>query len=147
MPRRALVALALAALLLPALVACGGGEPATMAALPVFPEAAELQAGEDAMADAVAGSLQSSVGGNLTAEVKLYRLPEDTSWEQVRAFYTDALGDTDWKATSELDSANEALSTAGWQRGGGAGEQVLMVGFVPALLDGGPVAIVSLFSE
>lgn len=145
--KRALLTLALAALLVPALVACGGGEPATMASLPAFPEATELQPGENAMADTVAESLKSSVGGNLRSEVKLYSLPAAATWDEVRAFYADALQGGDWQASAELDSSTEAINTAGWQRGSLSSEQVLILGYMPPLLGGGPVLIVSLFSE
>jgi hypothetical protein len=144
--KRSLLVLALAALLAPALAACGGS-PATMATLPTFPSATELQAGENAVADSVAESLKSSVGGNLSSEVKLFSLPQATTWDEVKAFYGEALQGGDWKAAAELDSSSDTISTAGWQRGGLASEQVLMLGFVPPLLGEGPVLIVSLFSE
>ena len=65
----------------------------------------------------------------------------------MKGFYGEALGGGDWKAAAELDSSTDTISTAGWQRGSLASEQVLVLGFVPPLLDEGPVLIVSLFSE
>jgi hypothetical protein len=139
---------ALAALLLLALAACGGPPPpATMADIPTYPSATEIEAGANAMADAVAAEMRGAVDAGLSSEVRLFQLPAATSWDEVRAFYGEGLGGADWREAGELSTTNEALSTAGWQRGEGADEQVLMVGFMPALLGEGPVAIVSLFSE
>lgn len=143
--KRTLLALALAALLSVALAGCGG-TPATMASLATYPSATELQAGQNAVADSVAEALRGSVGENLSSEVKLFNLPPGTTWDEVQAFYGEAL-QGDWKAAAELGSNNDTLSTAGWQRGSLASEQVLMLGFVPPLLGGGPVLIVALFSE
>ena len=144
---RTLAVTTLFALLLPFLAACGGGEPATMASIPTFPTATELQTGQNPMADTLAETMKSAISGNLKSDVKLYELPADATWDQVKSFYSEALGSGDWKAATELDTSNEALSTTGWKRGSLASEQVLMVGFMPALLGGAPVMIVSLFSE
>ena len=144
--KRTLLALAMVTLLTLALAACGG-QPATVASLPTFPSASELQAGENAVADSVAEALKSSVGGNLSPEIRLFSLPEATTWDEVKGFYGEALGGGDWTAAAELDSSTDTISTAGWQRGSLVSEQVLVLGFVPPLLDEGPVLIVSLFSE
>lgn len=138
---------ALAALTLFTLAACGGARPITMAEIAVFPEATELPAGESAMTDAVAASVQSTVGGNLSSETRLYRLPEATTWEEVRGFYAASVEEGDWEPAAELDSANEALSTAGWQRGGLASKQVLLVSYVAPLPGEAPSLVVALYSE
>lgn len=143
---RQLVVIALVALLVPVLAACGG-EPVAFASIPVFEGASELQAGQNSIADTVAESMKSAVGAQLTSEIMLYELPAGTTWDQVKEFYNGAMGSTDWKAASELATETEAFNTTGWQRGGMASEQVLMVGFMPEMLGNAPVLIVSLFSE
>lgn len=138
--------LALLALLALLLAACGGGAPATMASIPAYPGAAEIQPGENSMVDAVAESMLSAGEGQLSAELRRYGLPAGTTWEQVEAHFASQLGGG-WRPAPELGGANEALSTAGWQRGGAAGEQVLLVGLLPEQLAGAPVLIVALFGE
>lgn len=141
-----LAPLVLLALLLPLLIACGGGAPATMASIPVYPEATEIQPGENSLVDTVADSMQSAGGSQLSAEMRRYSLPAGTTWDEVSAYFTEQLAGSDWQAAANLAGTNEALSTAGWQRGGGA-EQVLLVGLLPEELAEAPVLIVALFSE
>lgn len=138
--------LILTLLLIPALVACGGS-PVTFDSIPTPPEATVLQAGQNSMADTVAESMKGAVGDKLKSEIKLYQLPAGTDWASIKEFYNGQLGSSDWKSASEMNNESEAFNTTGWQRGSFNKEQVLMVGYMPALLGNPPVLIVSLFSE
>lgn len=136
------------ALLVLLLAACGGARPPqTMDALPVFPEASELPAGANPLAEQVSEAMLAAIGANLSAEVRLLQLPAGSDWASVEQFYREELADTDWQIAEELTSAEGSLTTAGWQRGALAGEQVLMLGYLPASPDAAPVLIVALFSE
>lgn len=128
-----------------ALAGCGS-PPVALASVPAYPEASELQAGQNPIADSLAETMRSSVGG-LASEVQLYELPAGAGLEQVRQHYEAALADGDWAATPELTTSSDTFSTVGWQRGSGGSEQVLMLGYMPELLGQPPVLIVALFSE
>jgi hypothetical protein len=129
------------------LVGCGGGEPATAASLPSFPGASTLEPGSNPMVDTMVDTMTTSVGDQASVETTAYTLPADAEWEAIKQFYTDELADTDWTSSPEMETENEVISVIGWQRGGMASEQVLMVGYMPPLLGSEPVLIVSLFSE
>ncbi|NJN18481.1 MAG: hypothetical protein HC822_20615 [Oscillochloris sp.] len=143
---KVLVRMLLVVMIGSSLAACGG-EPVGFASLPTYPTATELAAGQNSLADTVVETMQSAMGDNLTAEVQLYQLPGDADFAAVRRFYEEQLVGGDWQSATELSTDSGTFSTAGWQRGGFASEQVLMLGFIPPLLDGSPVLIVSLFSE
>jgi hypothetical protein len=129
------------------LAGCGGGSPATFESVPRFPDSSELEAGSNQMADMMIDTMNSSIGDKATAVTKAYTIPGDADWEAIKQFYTDQLASTDWKPASDMDAESEVLNVVGWQRGSLASEQVLMVGYMPALLGNEPVLLVSLFSE
>jgi hypothetical protein len=129
-----------------ALAACGG-PPATLATIPLPPDATRLEAGSNPMADTIAdGFRQSMTQQNGKVELQLYALPADAGWEQIRGFYEQQIKD-DWKSEAQLAQDAEAFKTIGWTRGGLASEQGLVVGYSPALLDAPPFMMVALFSE
>lgn len=143
---RPIVLMLLSVMVMVALAACGG-EPVTMSSIPVFPNTTPLQAGQNSMADTLAGTLESMVGDQLSSEINLYAVPATTTWAEVQDFYTTQLADTDWKAAEELTQETSAINIMGWSRGGLASEQVLVVGHSPDLLGNGAFLIVGLFSE
>lgn len=145
-PMRTLAILASAAMLLLLLTACGT-QPVALTAIPVFPEAVELQPGASAAADSVAESLLGAVNADLNGTIRRYRLPADTSWEAVERFYADALDDGGWQAAEELRSVSEGFSSAGWLRGAGEREQVLLLSYLPTGADETPLLLVALFSK
>lgn len=125
-----------------------GGQPVAFADLPVHPDAQPLQAGQNTLADSVANSFTQSVSSEkVKVDLQLYAIPEGTSWDQIKSFYADKLGGTDWKAASELNQDSEAFKTVGWTRGGFAGEQGLAIGYGPDLLGEGAFLMVALISE
>lgn len=145
---RTLVRLFLVALIGLIVAGCGGGEPVTMEAVPVPPDAQPLSSGQNSMADLVAESFEQALTGeNVTVEVNLYTLPADASWEGIKSYYDEQLAGTDWEAAPELNQDSEALKVTGWTRGGLASEQGLAIGYGPALLDNEPFIMVALISE
>ncbi|MCA9971044.1 MAG: hypothetical protein KC425_12550 [Anaerolineales bacterium] len=124
----------LAALLAFVLAACGS-DPATLADIPAYDGATAVQPGEDAVADTLVqnmeqdASLRGSLGVGGSIEQMAYRLPADTTWEQVKGFYNGALGDAGWEsgtggpggdlASSIMESAsasNPLFQTSLWSR-------------------------------
>jgi len=129
-----------------ALAGCGGAPPVDLGAIAPIPGAAEMRAGESPLADSLAETMRGSAGG-LASEVRIYRLPAGMGLEEAREHYAVELPGEEWRPAAELETASDSFSTAGWQRDTRDGEQVLMLGYLPALLGEPPVLIVALFGE
>lgn len=134
------------ACMLAGLAGCGGS-PVTFAELPVHPELAPLERGTNSLADTMADTLEGSMGESVSAELKLYSVPAELSWEELDSFYATSLAEGDWKAADELRQESDALNTVGWTRGSLASEQGLVVGYGPPMLGDDAFLIVMLFSE
>jgi hypothetical protein len=133
--------------LLLAALACGGSDPVTMADIPVFTDAVQMEAGQSTMADLVADSLQQTAGQEgISTETLIYGVPAGTTWDSIKSFYSGQLGG-DWTEDSELAESAEGFQTTGWTRGGLASEQALVVALVDDPLAGQSFLIVGLFSE
>jgi hypothetical protein len=132
-----------------ALACGGGGTPVPMSDIPIYDGATSTAAGDDPLVDLVVQSMEDAVAGeNIAMETKTYALPEDASWDDIKSFYSDKLEGTDWKAAAELsDESTEEFKTIGWQRGGAASEQLLIVAYLPDLFGDGATMIIMLFSE
>lgn len=126
--------------------ACGGAPPVTFSALPQFPEATELQPGQNSVADSIAESMRSALNEDLAGEIRAYALPADTTFADVQNYFGAQIAEGDWAVNEALATETEAFSTVGWQRGRAASQQVLMLGYVPPILDAAPLLFVSLFS-
>jgi hypothetical protein len=127
--------------------ACGGAQPVPFSALPSFPAAVELQPGQNAMADSIADSMRSALNEGLEAEIRTYELPADTTFAEVQSYFGAQMTDGDWAVNEALTTETETFSTVGWQRGRDASQQVLMLGYVPPILDAAPLLFVSLFGN
>ena len=120
-------ALALLALLW--LGACGA-PPVELNAIPAPPNATLLERGSNPAADAaVDAAVQSLSSQNLKPQVKLYALPANASWDEIKTFYTNNLKEGDWKAEPAFTNEAGVFNTTGWTRGGQS--QALMVGYGP----------------
>jgi hypothetical protein len=140
----------LGTLVLALALACGGGgTPVPMSDIPVYDGATPTAAGDDPMVDLVVESMEGAVAGeNITMETNTYVLPDDATWSDVKSFYDNQLEGSDWESAAELsDDSLEEFKTIGWQRGGAASEQLLVVAFLPDLFGDGATLIVMLFSE
>ncbi len=127
--------------------ACGGGEPIALTDIPTFPNATPIDAGQNQTADLFLDTVQSSLPESMTAESSLYTLPAGTAWADVQSHYSNAVSEGDWEAASELNQESEFINVAGWQRGGLAGEQILMVAQGNDPLSGETFLITAIFSE
>lgn len=143
---RSIFAVLTVAVLLAALAGCGA-PPATFADIPLHPDATTLERGTNTLADALASSLEGSLGERGKVELKLYSVPDTVLWEEVDSFYAESLSDSDWKAADELRQESAAINITGWTRGSLASEQGLVVGYAPDTLGQGAFLIVALFSE
>ncbi len=83
------------------LTACGGGTAAAKD-LPVYTGAVELKPGESTVGDTLAknmeqdAALRQAMGAGGKTEQKGFKLPADTTWDQVNAFYDKDLKATGW---------------------------------------------------
>ncbi|MFL5803637.1 MAG: hypothetical protein ACJ8CR_18080 [Roseiflexaceae bacterium] len=136
----------LVVLALGVLAACGA-PPVAMADIPVLSQAAPLEKGKNPVADAASDALDKALTGqSLKSEVKLYSVPADVTWDQVKSFYTEKLGSGDWKSSDQLTHESDAFSTLGWTRSGES--QALVVGYGPDILGNGtPFVMVMLASK
>ena len=134
------------ALLLAAL-ACGGGVPVTMEEIGVYPGASPVEAG-NFYAETLAESIRDSAGQEaVDVEVRTYALPEGTTWDDVKLFYTTEANAGSWDAANELTSETDFVSTIGWTRGSVFSPQAFVVAYSPDPLGGPPLLLQMLFSE
>jgi hypothetical protein len=111
-------AAALAILFVLALAACGGGAPATLDDVPAYPNATALKPGENAMADTLAKNVQQAGAMGAKLDQKMFTLPEDTSWDKVKGFYTDKLTGAGWTAANLPIPDNDMVKMTVWTKGG-----------------------------
>jgi hypothetical protein len=133
-------------LTLSSLAACGA-PPVAMSDIPVLPQAAPLEKGKNPIADAASDAMDKALTGeNLKSEFKLYSVPADVTWDQVKSFYTDKLSSGDWKSSDKLLQESEAFSAIGWTRSGD--QQALVIGYGPDILGNGtPFLMIMLASK
>ncbi|GEM_PF-1669357 len=144
----------LSVLLMTALAGCGG-KPFTMNDVPVYPGAREAAPGDSEMADMMLtlleGGMQEVASGSgveiTSFETKLYLLPTDVNWAQVRDFYNSELANTDWKLDADFTEDSDFFSSLGWLRGSGNNEQALFVVYTQDPIAGSAFLIVMLISE
>lgn len=85
-----------------ALAACGS-KPVTIADLPVYPEATALQPGESSLADTLQSNgqqdsaVRQAMGTGGATEQRGFDLPAETTWDQVKSFYSDKLKADGWR--------------------------------------------------
>jgi len=145
-PRFALSLLALAVLAV-LLAACGGSTPASLADIPVYAGAQPVEASANYLTDTMATSIEQSIAAqDLTSEINLYRLPEGTTWEEVKQFYTTEVDDG-WETAPEVTQEAGVINFIGWQRGSGASEQMLIAGQAEDTASGAIFLLLGLFSE
>ena len=133
-------------LALGSLAACGA-PPVAMSDIPVHPQATPLEKGKNPIADAAIDAMDKALSGqNLKSEVKLYSVPADVTWDQVKSFYTEKLNSGDWKSSDQLLQESAAFSAIGWTRSGD--QQALVIGYGPdALGNGTPFLMIMLASR
>lgn len=77
-------------------------KPATIADLPVYPDATELKPGESNLADTLQqngqqdAAIRQSAGVGGSTEQKGFSLPADATWDAVKSFYTEKLKASGW---------------------------------------------------
>lgn len=147
--------LAMPVILMLSLVACGG-KPYTMADVPVPPQASVIQRGESDMADTMIDLLEQGMEGAATQQGmnigsmdnRLYAVPNNVSWADIKSFYTDALDGTDWELDPQLTEESDVFNTQGWTRGPSSSEQGLFIIYTPDILESsGNLLVVMLVSE
>ncbi len=111
-------AVALAAMFVLALAACGGGgASATLDDVPAYPNATALKPGENPMADTLVKNMQQAGSMGQKLEQKMFMLPGDTSWDTVKSFYTDKLTGAGWTSTNLPIPDNDMFKMTVWTKG------------------------------
>src|SRR5690349_9393593 len=100
------------------LAACGGSPPAQLSDVPVYPNATQLQPGQNPMADSLAKNVQQAGAMGAKLDQKIFTLPDDVSWDQVKSFYTDKLTAAGWSAMSLPIPDNDMFKMTLWTRSG-----------------------------
>jgi hypothetical protein len=145
--RKSLLSFLLAILILFLAAACGA-QPITIGDLPAYPGSTPLETGQNSVADSVVNSMQQSAGQQgLKAQFRLLSLPADTTWDDVKSFYTTEMARRQWKPESAMDVTGGAFQATGWSQGTGDAQQALVVGYVPDVGGEGAFAILGLFSK
>jgi hypothetical protein len=122
------------------LLAACGSQSVSVAQLPVYPDAVQLQPGDSTIADTLENNMaqdeairqaMGSLGGGKTEQTG-FQLPADTTWEQVKAFYAKELEANGWSSglggvagmavdvNAMMDTANQGndvFQTAIWSKG------------------------------
>jgi hypothetical protein len=119
------------------LTACGGPAPVSIASLPAFAGATELQAGNSPIATTLKNNETQAAAMGQKIEQKAFDLPSGTSWDQVKGFYSEQLKAGGWKegvgagkgvaggiaagmvndALSQANAGNDMFQTAMFSRG------------------------------
>ena len=120
------------------LVACGS-KSVSVAELPIYPDAVQLEAGDSTIANTLENNMaqdatmRESLGalGSGSTEQVGFQLPSDTSWDQVKTFYTKELEGSGWSSglggvagmavdvNAMMDTANQGndlFQTAIWSK-------------------------------
>jgi hypothetical protein len=148
MNRQKTISLLVVGVLAVLLVVACGTDPVSMSDIPVYPGAEPMERGQNEFADQMADAIRDSSGKeDVAADLKLYSLPADAAWSDVKSFYDANLEDGDWRTQQDLAEESEVFSSLGWTRGSGASEQALVVGHIADLLGDGAFLILMLFSE
>lgn len=140
----------LGVMLLLGVAACGGATaPATIDDVPVYPDATNIPRGENELVDQLIDGISQAVNEEDVSaiESQVYALPADTTWEQVKSFYSDKLGEA-WQADDELTDESTEIKVKGWVQDTDEGEQALVLYYTPSLLLGDdPHLIIALVTE
>jgi hypothetical protein len=125
--RTQLARLVIALVAIATLSACGaigGAAPVTLAEIPAYTGAKELQPGESTIADTLVKNMQQSQAAGANIEQKGFDLPSDAQWAQVNGFYEEKLKAGGWGINSTINSVmaqanagNDMVQMGNWQRG------------------------------
>ena len=130
--------------------ACGGN--ASAGDLPKFPGATELKAGESTIGNTLAqnmkqdAAMRQAMGAGGKIEQTGFKLPGDTTWEQVKSFYDKELKAGGWESglgsvaggfvdinavMGAANQGNDLFQTAIWSKG----KQTLTLAMVTSPID------------
>jgi hypothetical protein len=135
MKSRSTLAITLLFLFTAVILSACGSDPVTVNDLPVYPNAVALEPGDDPIADTLANNaqqdaaLRANIGVGGSVNQKAYRLPEGTTWEQVKSFFNAELDSAGWESglgglagdlTGDIlesaNAGNEFFQTAMWSK-------------------------------
>ncbi len=100
------------------LAACGGGsQPATLNDVPTYPNTTELKQGQNPMADTLAQNVATAAGMGQKLDQKMYKLPKDAKWDDVKGFYSGKLTGAGWQAINVPSVPNPTFQMSIFKRG------------------------------
>ncbi len=116
---RLFAVLALFALAVLALSACGGAaaQPAKLDDVPAYPNATLLKPGENPMADTLAKNVSTSASLGQKLDQRMYTLPKDAQWDQIKGFYSDKLNGAGWQAINVPTVPNQMFQMSLYKKG------------------------------
>ena len=114
------------------LAACGPNAPAipgapgsgssgpkvtSLADVPAFEGATQLQPGQNPMADTLAKNVQQSAGLGQKLDQRIYSIPKSTNWDAVKKFYGDKMTASGWQPLNANIPDNDMFKLAIWRNG------------------------------
>ncbi|NJP07224.1 MAG: hypothetical protein HC837_17190 [Chloroflexaceae bacterium] len=133
-------------LILSGLLSSCSDQRVSIETIPAYPDAAPLQPGEHPFADSTRTLFENIVGDQMTTQVQLYRLPMETTLENVKTFYGEQFRESDWSLDEAAAAQEGYMRMATWKRGNILqGEQILLIGFLPG--EASNTMMVGLFSQ
>lgn len=130
--KRNMFVLVFAGLLLNLVAACGGssgvpnlpvnpvqvgGQPATLADVPVYSGATLLQPGQNPMADTLVKNVQQNASLGQKLDQKVYSLPKDANWDDMKKFYSDKLTSAGWQSLNVPIPDTDMIKSVIWRKG------------------------------
>lgn len=104
------------------LSACGAAPAPEIAS---YPGAQAIETGSAPVADVLADAFAQELGGaNRRSAVQIYRVPDTTTWDAIKQFYTGQLNG--WQLDESRLVEGDTFSFIGWTRG----NQLFALGFV-----------------
>jgi hypothetical protein len=113
------------------LAACGTPAAATLNDIPAFTGATELSAADGGVGGTLANNnqvdqqIRQSMGAGGKVEQKGFKLPAETTWDQVKKFYDEKLQAAGWSTNSlvsgimeQANQNNPVFRISNWQRNG-----------------------------
>ncbi len=113
-------AVALFAILMMVMTACGGGaaQPASLNDIPSYPNTTQLKPGDNPMADTLAKNVTTAASMGQKLDQRMFTLPKDAQWDQIKSFYSDKLGSSGWQPLNVPAVPNDMFQMALYKRGG-----------------------------
>lgn len=89
----------------------------SLADMPTYPNAKALQPGQNPMADTLAKNVQQAGQVGAKLDQKIFELPKDAKWDDIKKFYHDKLTAASWQNLNLPMPDTEMVKMSVWKRG------------------------------